>query len=71
MSFNLVLDEPVEGDKTEEHEGLLFIVDNKIYDNHGPFTLESKRQDSQVYLQIISAQQSEQSGGCESCSSCG
>lgn len=71
MSFNLVLDEPAESDKVEEHEGLNFVIENKIYDDFGPFTLSSTKQGSQVYLQLKAAQQPEPGGGCDSCSSCG
>lgn len=71
MSFNLVLDEPVESDKVEEHEGLNFIVEDKIYDEFGPFTLVSKKQGTDVYLEITPAKQPEQGGGCTACPSCG
>lgn len=71
MSFNLVLDEPAKSDKVETHEGLNFIIENKLYDEFGPFTLSSQKHDSQVYLQLTAAKQPEQAGGCDSCSSCG
>ncbi len=73
MSFNLVLDEPVEGDVVEEHGGLQFTVEPKLYNDFGPFTLSSTKQGSQVYLQLIPAKQPAQGGGggCDSCSSCG
>lgn len=71
MAFNLVLDEPVQGDKIEEHDGLKFVVENTVYDNYGPFILTSVRQGPQVYLQLKGEKQSETSGGCDSCPSCG
>jgi hypothetical protein len=71
MSFNLVLDEPVEGDKVEEHDGLQFAVENNVFDSFGPFTLSTIRQDGQIYFQIAAAKQPEGGGGCDSCSSCG
>ncbi len=71
MTFNLVLDEPGEADKTETHEGLNFIVESKLYDEFGPFTLSSVTHGSQVYLQLTAAKQPPQAGGCDSCTSCG
>ncbi len=70
MSFNLVLDGPVEGDKVEEHDGLQFTVENNVFDSFGPFTLSSIREDGQLYFQIVAAKQTG-GGGCDSCSSCG
>ncbi|HWP97359.1 MAG TPA: hypothetical protein VN426_10980 [Syntrophomonadaceae bacterium] len=71
MSFNLVLDEPVEGDKVEEHEGLQFVVESGLYDSLGPFTLTSIRRGKQLFFQIDAAKQSGESAGCDSCTSCG
>lgn len=71
MSFNLVLDEPVEGDKVEVHEDLKFVVDSGIYNNFGPFNLSSIERGKQVFFQLNAAKQSQESGGCDSCSSCG
>lgn len=71
MSFNLVLDEPTETDQTETHEDLNFIVENKLFDEFGPFSLSSIKYGPQVYLQLTASKQAEQVGGCDSCSSCG
>jgi len=69
MAFNLVLDEPAEGDKVEEHQGIKFTVDNDIYDKYGPFLLTSIRHGEQVFLQLRGEKQLD-GGGCDSCSSC-
>lgn len=69
MAFNLVLDEPAEGDKVEEHQGIKFAVESNIYDNYGPFVLTSVKHDGQVYLQLKGEKQTD-GGGCDSCTSC-
>lgn len=69
MAFNLVLDEPVEGDKVEEHQGIKFSVESDIYDKFGPFHLTSMRHGGQVFLQLRGEKQND-GGGCGSCSSC-
>lgn len=71
VSFNLVLDEPDANDKVEEHEGLNFIIKNVLVEDYGPFKVETIKEGSQTYLQLIPSRQPESTGGCDSCSSCG
>jgi hypothetical protein len=70
MSFNLVLDEPAQGDMQEEHVGLNFIVEAGLYEEFGTFTVTSVKYGEQTFLQIDAAKQPP-SDGCSSCSSCG
>lgn len=70
MTFNLVLDEPAEGDVIEEHHGIKFTVAKNVHDNFGPFTLSSAKHGSQVYLQLLPAKEMT-GGGCDTCPSCG
>jgi len=72
LSFNLVLDEPVQGDKVEVHDGLQFAVENKLLEKYGPFVLDSFKRDQQVYLHLRASQKSaDDGGGCSTCTSCG
>jgi len=75
MSFNLVLDEPAERDTVEEHEGLQFIVSNRMYEQYKGFTIALKQRGNQAMLEVIpdSDSQNPNNGGssCGSCSSCG
>lgn len=65
-SFYLVLDEPVEGDEIEEHDGIQFLVKKKLYDRYSPFTVSSTRSGGQIFLQIDPARGSGNNEGCGS-----
>jgi len=71
VSFNLVLDEPGENDKSEDHEGLNFIVKQDLIDTYGSFSLETIKRGTQTYLQLVPERDPDAGGGCSSCTSCG
>ncbi len=71
MTFNLVLDEPVQDDQVEEHEGLLFMVANRLVETYKGFTIALIQRGNQSMLQIIPDLKVDEGGGCSSCSSCG
>jgi len=71
MSYNLVLDEPVDSDLVEEHDGLHFIIEKSLYENSQGFTINSVKRDGMTYYKILPNTESKEGGGCSSCSSCG
>ena len=53
MSYNLVLDEPAENDKVEEHDGLHFVVEDNLFEMSKGFTISSFQQKGQNYFKIL------------------
>ncbi|MEA4925657.1 MAG: hypothetical protein VB084_10130 [Syntrophomonadaceae bacterium] len=71
MSYNLVLDEPVNNDLVEEQSGLKFIVDQALYDSSQGFTISSVKQNGLTYYRVLPQVEVTHEGGCSACPSCG
>ena len=71
MSFNLVLDEPVDRDLVEEHDGIHFVINDSLYEMYQGFTIDSVKSNGLTYYKIRPGREMDDSGGCASCTSCG
>jgi len=71
MSYNLVLDEPVNSDLVEEHSGLNFVIEKSLYESSKGFTIDSVKKNGLTYYKILPNAENTDGGGCASCSSCG
>jgi Fe-S cluster assembly iron-binding protein IscA len=71
MSYNLVLDEPVADDLVEEHDGLHFVIEKALYESSQGFKVDSVQRYGVNYYMIAPNVESEDAGGCSSCTSCG
>lgn len=71
MSYNLVLDEPVNSDLVEEKDGLNFVINKAMLESSQGFTISSVKRNGLTYYKIIPKVESPSDGGCSSCSSCG
>ena len=72
MSYNLVLDEPVNSDLVEEHSGLNFVIEKTLYESSQGFKVDSVKRDGMTYYKIVpKTENADGGGGCASCSSCG
>lgn len=71
MSYSLVLDEPADGDRVEEHDGLHFVVKESLYQISQGFSINTEKRGGQTYLSILPNSESADGGNCTSCSSCG
>lgn len=71
MSYNLVLDEPVNNDLVEEHNGLHFVIEKSLYESSQGFLIDSVKRDGLTYYKIQPNAEATEGGGCASCSSCG
>ncbi|MEA1960297.1 MAG: hypothetical protein U9N81_03220 [Bacillota bacterium] len=65
MSFNLVLDEPADHDKVEDHEGLTFFAKDDLLEMCKGFTVALSSYGLEIKPDVESAD-----SGCGSCSSC-
>ena len=71
MSYSLVLDEPVDSDRVEEHDGLYFVVDEAVYEMSQGFRINTEKREGQTYFSILPNMKSADGGDCSSCPSCG
>ena len=71
MSYNLVLDEPVNSDLVEEHGGLYFVIEKSLYAISQGFSIDSVKRDGLTYYKVIPNAETSDGAGCASCSSCG
>lgn len=71
MSYNLVLDEPVGSDLVEEHGGLHFVIEKRLYESSQGFLIDSVKRDGLTFYKVIPNAENTDGGGCASCSSCG
>jgi hypothetical protein len=71
MSYNLVLDEPVDNDLVEEKNGLKFIINKAMFESSNGFSISSVKRNGLIYYKIMPNVESPSGGGCSSCSSCG
>ena len=71
MSYNLVLDEPVDSDLVEEHSGLNFVIEKSLFESAQGFKVNSVKREGMIFYKIAPNAEPEDSGGCASCSSCG
>lgn len=71
MSYNLVLDGPVNSDLVEEHSGLNFVIDKSLFESSEGFTIDSVKRNGLTYYKIQPNAEPTDGGGCATCSSCG